>query len=68
MLFGNWIREIRLGFNWETKHTNAIKLLPRVRFSALLFDTDQANYFAILIGVLCWPIEWGQIDIYDDVA
>jgi hypothetical protein len=28
---------------------------------------EQANYFSSLIGVLCWAVELGRIDIHIDV-
>jgi hypothetical protein len=40
---------------------------PELDVSPLL-ETDQASYYTSLIGILCWAVELGCIDIYIDVA
>jgi len=33
-----------------------------------LLTPDQANYYMSLIGILCWAVELGRLDIYVDVT
>jgi hypothetical protein len=33
-----------------------------------ILGPDQANYYQSLIGVLCWVVELGRIDIQIDVS
>jgi hypothetical protein len=40
---------------------------PELDVSAVL-EPEQANYYATLIGILCWAVELGYIDIYINVA
>ncbi len=40
---------------------------PELDVSPLL-GPEQANYFASLIGVLCWAVKLGWIDIHIDVS
>ena len=40
---------------------------PELDMTRLLSD-EQANYYQNLIGVLCWAVELGQIDIHVQVA
>jgi hypothetical protein len=40
---------------------------PELDISPVL-GPEQANYFQSLIGVLCWAVELGQIDIHIDIS
>jgi hypothetical protein len=40
---------------------------PELGISPIL-DPEQANYYMSLVGILCWAVELGRIDIYIDVC
>jgi hypothetical protein len=49
---------------WSMNSTN---YRPELDVSPVL-GPDQASYYMSLIGILCWAVELGRIDIYIDIA